>query len=152
MKNCHLSHSYLWLIYLLADFTANLFLLFKKTTLPILEQLYQLYLLTFYKPANFLSVGNRRHPSPTKEMLEPLLRTASSVGLNLDVSSSKALAESLDNAKVKLSCIILVSGCFTLDDNRLYANPLLLHDMQRDDPYFNKLIRILATRCMTQVR
>ncbi|VAI10157.1 unnamed protein product [Triticum turgidum subsp. durum] len=61
----------------------------------------------------------RRHPSPTKEMLEPLLRTASSVGLNLDVSSSKALAESLDNAK-------------------------------RDDPYFNKLIRILATRCMTQ--
>jgi exosome complex exonuclease DIS3/RRP44 len=63
----------------------------------------------------------RRHPSPTKEMLEPLLRTASSVGLNLDVSSSKALAESLDNAK-------------------------------RDDPYFNKLIRILATRCMTQVR
>jgi exosome complex exonuclease DIS3/RRP44 len=61
----------------------------------------------------------RRHPSPTKEMLEPLLRTASSVGLNLDVSSSKALAESLDNAK-------------------------------NDDPYFNKLIRILATRCMTQ--
>jgi hypothetical protein len=34
-------------------------------------------------------------------MLEPLLRTASSIGLNLDVSSSKALAESLDNAKVK---------------------------------------------------
>uniref|UniRef100_A0A0E0K8A5 Uncharacterized protein n=1 Tax=Oryza punctata TaxID=4537 RepID=A0A0E0K8A5_ORYPU len=62
----------------------------------------------------------RRHPSPTKEMLEPLLRTASSVGLNLDVSSSKALAESLDNAK-------------------------------NDDPYFNKLIRILATRCMTQI-
>nr|CAB3502140.1 unnamed protein product [Digitaria exilis] len=61
----------------------------------------------------------RRHPSPTKEMLEPLLRTASSVGLNLDVSSSKALAESLDNAKT-------------------------------NDPYFNKLIRILATRCMTQ--
>ncbi|CAL4937449.1 unnamed protein product [Urochloa decumbens] len=61
----------------------------------------------------------RRHPSPTKEMLEPLLRTASSVGLNLDVSSSKALAESLDNAK-------------------------------NNDPYFNKLIRILATRCMTQ--
>ncbi|OEL23703.1 Exosome complex exonuclease RRP44-like protein A [Dichanthelium oligosanthes] len=61
----------------------------------------------------------RRHPTPTKEMLEPLLRTTSSVGLNLDVSSSKALAESLDNAK-------------------------------SNDPYFNKLIRILATRCMTQ--
>ncbi|XP_020094841.1 exosome complex exonuclease RRP44 homolog A isoform X1 [Ananas comosus] len=61
----------------------------------------------------------RRHPSPTKEMLEPLLRTATAVGLDLDVSSSKALADSLDRA---------VS----------------------DDPYFNKLIRILATRCMTQ--
>ncbi|XP_075655871.1 exosome complex exonuclease RRP44 homolog A [Castanea sativa] len=61
----------------------------------------------------------RRHPSPTREMLEPLLRTAAAVGLNLDVSSSKALAESLDRAV-------------------------------GDDPYFNKLIRILATRCMTQ--
>ncbi|KDO71529.1 hypothetical protein CISIN_1g0081671mg, partial [Citrus sinensis] len=60
-----------------------------------------------------------RHPSPTKEMLEPLLRTAAAVGLNLDVSSSKALADSLDRAV-------------------------------GDDPYFNKLIRILATRCMTQ--
>ncbi|MCL7051748.1 hypothetical protein MKW94_007579 [Papaver nudicaule] len=48
-------------------------------------------------------------------MLEPLLRT---LGLGLDVSSSKALADSLDQAA--------------------------------DDSYFNKLIRILATRCMTQ--
>ncbi|TMW90047.1 hypothetical protein EJD97_016266 [Solanum chilense] len=61
----------------------------------------------------------RRHPSPTKEMLEPLLRTAEAVGLSLDVTSSKALADSLDLA-------------------------------EGDDPYFNKLIRILATRCMTQ--
>lgn len=61
----------------------------------------------------------RRHPSPTREMLEPLLRTAAAVGLNLDISSSKALADSLD-------CAV------------------------GDDPYFNKLIRILATRCMTQ--
>ncbi|KAJ7944036.1 Exosome complex exonuclease [Quillaja saponaria] len=61
----------------------------------------------------------RRHPTPTREMLEPLLRTAAAVGLHLDVSSSKALADSLDHAL-------------------------------GDDPYFNKLIRILATRCMTQ--
>ncbi|KAF6154330.1 hypothetical protein GIB67_026786 [Kingdonia uniflora] len=61
----------------------------------------------------------RRHPVPAKEMLESLLRTAVAVGLNLDVSSSKALADSLDSAV-------------------------------GDDPYFNKLIRILATRCMTQ--
>lgn len=61
----------------------------------------------------------RRHPSPTREMLEPLLRTAAAVGISLDVSSSKALADSLDHAVA-------------------------------DDPYFNKLMRILATRCMTQ--
>ena len=61
----------------------------------------------------------RRHPTPTREMLEPLLRTAAAVGLHLDVSSSKALADSLDHSV-------------------------------GDDPYFNKLIRILATRCMTQ--
>ncbi|CAH9084601.1 unnamed protein product [Cuscuta europaea] len=61
----------------------------------------------------------RRHPSPTKEMLEPLLRTAAAVGIDLDATSSKALADSLDRA----------IGA---------------------DPYFNKLIRILATRCMTQ--
>ncbi|KAG9442550.1 hypothetical protein H6P81_018404 [Aristolochia fimbriata] len=61
----------------------------------------------------------RRHPSPTKEMLEPLLRTAAAIGLSLDASSSKALADSLDRAV-------------------------------GDDPYFNKLIRIMATRCMTQ--
>ncbi|KAG2277881.1 hypothetical protein Bca52824_060436 [Brassica carinata] len=61
----------------------------------------------------------RRHPTPTREMLEPLLRTAAAIGLSLDVSSSKALADSLDRAV-------------------------------GEDPYFNKLIRILATRCMTQ--
>uniref|UniRef100_A0A2P2KWZ0 Uncharacterized protein MANES_01G156500 n=1 Tax=Rhizophora mucronata TaxID=61149 RepID=A0A2P2KWZ0_RHIMU len=61
----------------------------------------------------------RRHPTPTKDMLEPLVRTAAAVGLNLDVSSSKALADSLDHAV-------------------------------GDDPYFNKLIRIMATRCMSQ--
>uniref|UniRef100_A0A6N2LZS1 Uncharacterized protein n=1 Tax=Salix viminalis TaxID=40686 RepID=A0A6N2LZS1_SALVM len=60
-----------------------------------------------------------RHPTPTKEMLGPLLRTAAAVGLNLDVTSSKVLADSLDRAV-------------------------------GDDPYFNKLIRIMATRCMTQ--
>ncbi|XP_057422449.1 exosome complex exonuclease RRP44 homolog A isoform X2 [Lotus japonicus] len=61
----------------------------------------------------------RRHPIPTREMLEPFLRIATAVGLHLDVSSSKALADSLDHAV-------------------------------GDDPYFNKLIRIMATRCMTQ--
>ncbi|KAI5066926.1 hypothetical protein GOP47_0017454 [Adiantum capillus-veneris] len=61
----------------------------------------------------------RRHPIPTPKMLEPLIRTAAAVGVNLDITSSKSLADSLDNAV-------------------------------GSDPYFNKLIRILATRCMTQ--
>ncbi|KAF9606643.1 hypothetical protein IFM89_027472 [Coptis chinensis] len=52
-------------------------------------------------------------------MLEPFLPTAGAVSADLDISSSKATADSLDR----------VVG---------------------DDPYFNKLIRILATRCMTQ--
>lgn len=42
----------------------------------------------------------RRHPTPTNEMLEPLLQTAAAVGLSLDVTSSKALADSLDRAVV----------------------------------------------------
>lgn len=61
----------------------------------------------------------RRHPTPTKEMLEPLIRTAAAIGVSLDVTSSKALADSLDHAV-------------------------------GEDAYFNKLIRILATRCMSQ--
>jgi len=36
-------------------------------------------------------------------MLEPLLRTAAAIGLTLDVSSSKALADSLDRAVVSIS-------------------------------------------------
>ncbi|KAK7410813.1 hypothetical protein VNO78_01943 [Psophocarpus tetragonolobus] len=38
------------------------------------------------------------HPTPTREMLEPLLPTAAAVSLHLDVTSSKALADSLDHA------------------------------------------------------
>jgi hypothetical protein len=44
-------------------------------------------------------------------MLEPLLRTAAAVGLDLDASSSKALAESLDCAVVRVefqSCLNLL--------------------------------------------
>jgi hypothetical protein len=61
----------------------------------------------------------RRHPIPTREMLEPLLRTAAAVGLNLDVSSSKALADSLDHAVVCLAIWFIklmhaLSGFFIL--------------------------------------
>jgi len=62
----------------------------------------------------------RRHPSPPPRQFEPLLRAAAAVGVSLDISSSKALADSLDAA------------------------------VRATDPYFNKLIRIMATRCMSQ--
>jgi len=50
----------------------------------------------------------RRHPTPTREMLEPLLQTAAAVGLHLDVSSSKALADSLDHAVVNFILHLLL--------------------------------------------
>ncbi len=64
----------------------------------------------------------RRHPVPPSRQFEPLLQAATAVGFHIDIDSSKALAESLDRA------------------------------VRDDDPYFNKLIRIMATRCMTQAR
>jgi len=62
----------------------------------------------------------RRHPTPPPRQLEPLMRAAAAVGLTIDTATSKKLAESLDLA------------------------------VRAEDPYFNKLIRIMATRCMTQ--
>jgi len=62
----------------------------------------------------------RRHPTPPPRQLEPLMRAAAAVGLTIDTTTSKKLAESLDLA------------------------------VRAEDPYFNKLIRIMATRCMTQ--
>lgn len=64
----------------------------------------------------------RRHPVPPARQFEPLLQAAGAVGVAIDIDSSKALAESLDRA------------------------------VRADDPYFNTLIRIMATRCMTQAR
>jgi exosome complex exonuclease DIS3/RRP44 len=62
----------------------------------------------------------RRHPPPTERMLEPLLRAAAAAGVTLETGSSGALGASLDAAR------------------------------RTSDPYFNKLLRIMATRCMTQ--
>lgn len=62
----------------------------------------------------------RRHPTPPSRQFEPLLRAAAAVGVAINPETSKTLAESLDRA------------------------------VRADDPYFNKLIRIAATRCMTQ--
>ena len=62
----------------------------------------------------------RRHPAPPRSQFDSLLAAAAAVGVSMEVGDSKQLADSLDAA--------VVTG----------------------NPYFNKLLRILATRCMMQ--
>lgn len=49
---------------------------------------------------------------PTPKMLEPLLLTAAAVGVDLDISSSKGLADSLDGAVVSSEHLCI--GFFSL--------------------------------------
>ena len=62
----------------------------------------------------------RRHPSPPRSAFDALVAAARAVGVELRVETGKALAESLDEAHVP------------------------------SRPAFNKLLRILTTRCMLQ--
>eukprot|EP00934_Nitzschia_sp_Nitz4_P000339 Nitzschia sp. Nitz4//scaffold326_size20077//3326//6553//NITZ4_008710-RA/size20077-processed-gene-0.45-mRNA-1//-1//CDS//3329547924//339//frame0 len=61
----------------------------------------------------------RRHPSPNRSMFESLITKARCRGIAIDIEDSKRLADSLDQA--------VVPG----------------------EPYVNKLLRILSTRCMS---
>jgi exosome complex exonuclease DIS3/RRP44 len=61
----------------------------------------------------------RRHPAPNRSMFDSLISKAKSKGFSINIEDSKHLADSLDNAIIE------------------------------DDPYFNKLLRILSTRCMS---
>jgi len=60
----------------------------------------------------------RRHQPPSRQQFAPLLSAALAVDCSLDITNSKTLADSLDRAT------------------------------RANDPYFNKLLRILSTRCM----
>nr|XP_018897817.1 PREDICTED: exosome complex exonuclease RRP44 [Bemisia tabaci] len=62
----------------------------------------------------------RRHPVPPLPNFDPLIKAGRNQGFEIDVSSGKALADSLDRAH------------------------------KSDNPYFNTMLRILATRCMMQ--
>lgn len=62
----------------------------------------------------------RRHPCPPPSNFDPLIKAAQSKGFRIDVSSGKALADSLERAVLP------------------------------DDPYFNVMLRIMTTRCMAQ--
>jgi exosome complex exonuclease DIS3/RRP44 len=61
----------------------------------------------------------RRHPAPNRGMFDGLISKAKSRSLTLDIEDSKRLADSLDAAQIDT------------------------------DPYINKLLRILSTRCMS---
>eukprot|EP00522_Entomoneis_paludosa_P014331 CAMPEP_0172461050 /NCGR_PEP_ID=MMETSP1065-20121228/39244_1 /TAXON_ID=265537 /ORGANISM="Amphiprora paludosa, Strain CCMP125" /LENGTH=1142 /DNA_ID=CAMNT_0013216249 /DNA_START=23 /DNA_END=3451 /DNA_ORIENTATION=- len=61
----------------------------------------------------------RRHPAPNRAMFDSLISKAKSKGLSIEIDDSKRLADSLDAAQVA------------------------------EDPYVNKLLRILSTRCMS---
>ncbi|KAF8940521.1 hypothetical protein EDD21DRAFT_380965 [Dissophora ornata] len=62
----------------------------------------------------------RCHPTPPASSFEKLEKAVSRMGITIDHSTSKALSESLDNAVIP------------------------------EEPYFNKLLRIMTTRCMMQ--
>lgn len=62
----------------------------------------------------------RRHPEPPQTNFEPLVKAGKHLGFEIDTTSGKLLAESLDKA------------------------------VRLDNPYFNTMLRILATRCMMQ--
>jgi exosome complex exonuclease DIS3/RRP44 len=61
----------------------------------------------------------RRHPSPNRAMFDGLISKAKCRGFQLDIEDSKRLADSLDAS------------------------------VDSSDPYINKLLRILSTRCMS---
>lgn len=62
----------------------------------------------------------RRHPLPKEKELQGLCEQLAKFGFEVSTESSKKLADSLDIAE------------------------------RKDNPFFNKLVRILATRCMNQ--
>lgn len=66
----------------------------------------------------------RRHPKPSNEMFEPLIRAAKFAGYDIDVSNSKRLNDSLSEIEEQAK--------------------------SKGDEYLGTLLRIIATRSMTQ--
>ncbi|XP_059621933.1 exosome complex exonuclease RRP44 [Phlebotomus argentipes] len=62
----------------------------------------------------------RRHPEPSQTNLETLVKAGENQGFTINTNSGKELATSLDAA------------------------------VKKDNPYFNTMLRIIATRCMNQ--
>lgn len=64
----------------------------------------------------------RRHPTPPQTNFDPLIKSVRHQGFDIDTSTGKALADSLDRI------------------------------VKPENPYFNTMLRILATRCMLQAQ
>lgn len=62
----------------------------------------------------------RRHPEPPQANFDPLIKAGRHQGFEIDTSCGKELAKSLESAH------------------------------KEDNPYFNTMLKILATRCMMQ--
>lgn len=62
----------------------------------------------------------RRHPTPPQTNFDPLIKAVRHQSFDIDTTTGKALADSLDSI------------------------------VKEDNPYFNTMLRILATRCMLQ--
>ncbi|CAI5971336.1 unnamed protein product [Closterium sp. NIES-65] len=96
-------------------------------SLPIRPPPYPLILPTFLS----------RHPTPSPNMFESLLRTAEAVGIAVDTSSSKNLADSLDRA-MAVGVAVDTSSFKNLAGS--------LDQAVGPDLYFKKLIRSLTAR------
>ncbi|CAH0488300.1 unnamed protein product [Peronospora farinosa] len=77
----------------------------------------------------------RRHPAPSKRQFDLLCSQAKAVGVDLHVDTSKQLQDSLDAADVSSK----QSG---------ERNKGKRKHGDKANPYFNKLLRIMTTRCM----
>ncbi|VDN03336.1 unnamed protein product [Thelazia callipaeda] len=98
----------------------------EKTVLPTNSMIEEFMLLANISVAERISVDYpdcallRRHPIPTEENYKQVVDMAKAKGFQINIESGKALAESLDKA------------------------------VDPDNPVLNILLRMLATRCMTQ--
>uniref|UniRef100_A0AAV1TS63 RNB domain-containing protein n=1 Tax=Peronospora matthiolae TaxID=2874970 RepID=A0AAV1TS63_9STRA len=77
----------------------------------------------------------RRHPAPSKRQFDLLCSQAKAIGVELHVDTSKQLQDSLDAADV-------------LTGNEESGTNGKRKHRHKSNPYFNKLLRIMTTRCM----
>lgn len=83
---------------------------------------------------SILLIFVRRHPQPLPHAFDELKEVLQQRGHNIDTTDSKTLTDSLNGLKVRSS----------IRDDFSYSI------LQDKDPFFSTLVRMLATRCMSQ--